>query len=338
MYTMYDMYSGIVPMGNDSDGIFFNSCTYFQQKQWILWLYFLSSLLFVFLSYISNGLVIFIITVEKTLRTPTFYALRSLSVVSVLYITLVFITSPVTCFFDDPFNLIGKCGWDIHVRICLRQITLVHLSLIAAIRVYLIALPLHSMVHLTVTKVRYVSLAIWIIFIFIEVLFYIFKVRSCSNFSLKVTTSEIYYIIELILVLVSVIIFYLAANIIMRCKSQQSRALRTAVQKRQTRATSLTLVGMITVFSPIQIINVIIVCDSGIQEVIRIVGVAVEFLFFGVNPFILVLGLKHIRTNIKQRLSCFLKVKHWTKRNDQSISKTMESRLSATRQSVEGKR
>lgn len=334
-YSMSDMYGDDIPTGNNSE-YWPSPCDYIKEKPALHWVFFLTILSLTVMCYISNSLVIFIITVEKTLRTPTFYALRSLSIVSMIYITQLF-NGPATCMLNNPFNIdessSEKCGWLVHVNICLRQITMVHLSLIAAIRVYLITFPLNSMVHLTVSKVRYTSVGIWVGFALIEIVIYFLDVRTCVSSTF--TKYQKYYLIEFCFVLILVIALYLSADIIMRIKSRQSRALRSAVQKRQTRAASLTLISMVAVFCPIKIAHLIInsFCFWEDQDIVRIVGMSVEFFIFGVNPFILVLGLKYIRTSIKQRLCEFLVVKPKTKpKCGQSISKTLELRLSSETQ------
>lgn len=264
------------------------------------------SAIFCLMSLFGNSLILCIALIDKSLNSPTFVTLKSLSIISIINAVIVVVHTYFLCEITVMVNMLtGDKVLFCKVRNIYgefaEKMILYHLCFLALQRFFLTISPLKAHFLLTAKHVRRVIIFTYISCLALEIAFVLFQMTPCDTqlFEGFISPPIVY---KLILLGVSAILFFLTVLASVVRKKITSSYLQSTSQHTQSKLAS-TVIILFAIFY-IGLIGMDIcmyyACldDEEIFVIVKWLASHLHLMLYAFNPIILCLRLKSIRQKL----------------------------------------
>jgi len=264
----------------------------------------------------GNSLILCITLFDKSLNSPTFVTLKSLSIISIINAVIVVVHTYFLCEITVMVNMLTGDK----VLFCrLRNIygefaekmILYHLCFLALQRMFLTISPLKAHSILSAKHVRRVIIFTYISCLLFEIAFVVFEMTPCDTqvFEGFISPPVLY---KLTLLGVSAILFFLTVLTSVVRKKIASSYLQSTSQHNQSKLASTVIIFFAIVYIGLIGLNISMyyACldDAKIFVIVKWFVCHLHLMLYAFNPIILCLRLKSIRQKLYGR--CCLKCRN----------------------------
>jgi len=266
----------------------------------------------VFLILATNGLMIVIANVDKTLKSPVFVIIQSLSATSIIRGIMFFLMKFVGCYMlQFAYDMSRSRSTACHIQKLdeyVDNVILFQLCLLVIQRLALTISPLK--VHLLMTR-KHVMKAIGVTVmasLIVDTLFAIFVTTTCQEVKERINydSPQVVYRMCLALFLVFLLVCSMIISLVRRTMSGVS--LQVTSQQQQSKVASIAIISFMSVYVFVFGLNIYIYyacpADTNVFLASNFLVTYLPLLLYNIIPIVLFLRLKSIRNFILRPCKC----------------------------------
>lgn len=266
----------------------------------------------VFLIFATNGLLILIANVDKTLKSPVFVIIQSLSATTIIRGIIFFLMRFFACHmlqfaYDISHSVSSAC----HVQRLgeyVENVILFQLGLLIIQRIAMTISPLK--VRLLMTRkhaMKAIGVTVMASFL-VDTLFAVLVATTCQKIQERVDFDSPHVLYRMCLALLLVLLFICSMIISLIRRTIYGKSLRATSQQQQSKVASIAIISFMSIYVFLYGLNIYIYiscpADTNVFLASDWLVNYLPLLLYNIIPFVLFLRLKSIRNFILRPFKC----------------------------------